>query len=221
MNTDHRDRSAGKRRGCFITLEGVDGAGKSTQISAIKDHLSTQGITVRVTREPGGTELGERLRSLLLDAKNLRLDTDTELLLMFAARAQHISEVIEPSLASGEWVVSDRFTEATYAYQGGGRGVVDGRIQMLETWVQGAFRPDLTLVLDLPVETGIQRIAGRGEGDRFETLNLAFKTRVRDYYLEMVNRYPDRMVCIDASANVSQVTRQVLEAIDHKLNLHG
>jgi len=167
------------KKGLFITLEGGEGAGKSTQLAYIRQRLEAAGVTLHVTREPGGTPLGEQIRELLLDHRQTDMATDTELLLMFAARAQHLAERIRPALAAGEWVLCDRFTDATYAYQGGGRGIDSQRIAVLENWVQGTLRPDLTLLLDLPVNVGMARANGRGELDRFEREQQAFFDRVR------------------------------------------
>ena len=200
-------------RGRFITMEGIEGAGKSTQMDVIRDFLSKQGIAPVVTREPGGTPLGESVRRLLLDPGNRGMSTDTELLLVFAARAEHLSQVIEPALAAGEWVLSDRFTDATFAYQGGGRGADSARIAVLEDWVQGGLRPDLTLLLDLPVESGMARIAERGEPDRFEREDAAFFGRIRETYLQRAAAEPQRFRRIDASAPLEAVSREVLEAV--------
>ena len=200
-------------RGRFITVEGIEGAGKSTQMDVIRDFLTAQGIRVVVTREPGGTHLGESVRELLLDPANRGMHTDTELLLVFAARAEHVHAVIEPALSAGEWVLSDRFTDATFAYQGGGRGTDAARIAVLEEWVQGSLRPDLTLLLDLPVENGMARIVQRGAPDRFEREGAAFFERIRATYLERAAAEPHRFRCIDASASVETVSREVIDAV--------
>jgi len=160
--------------GKFITIEGSEGVGKSSNIAFIENYLLDAGKDVLLTREPGGTELGEAIRNLLLDAKNTAMCSDTELLLMFAARAQHLDEVIRPALAAGKWVICDRFTDATYAYQGGGRGIPDSRIAILEQWVQNDLQPDLTLLLDMPVAAGLERAGKRSAPDRFEQEKLAF-----------------------------------------------
>ncbi len=201
-------------RGRFITMEGIEGAGKSTQMDVIRDFLDTRGIEVVVTREPGGTPLGESVRRLLLDPANRGMSTDAELLLVFAARAEHLHAVIEPALAAGEWVLSDRFTDATFAYQGGGRGADPARIAVLEQWVQGGLRPDLTLLLDVPVASGMARIAERGEPDRFEREDAAFFERIRDAYLARAAAEPGRFRRIDARSPVDVVSREVLAAVE-------
>ena len=197
------------KKGLFITLEGGEGAGKSTQMAYVEQCLSKAGKTVRVTREPGGTKLSEAIRELLLDHRQTAMDADTELLLMFAARAQHIAEIIRPALDAGEWVLCDRFTDATYAYQGGGRGIDVKRIAALEDWVQGELRPDLTLLLDLPIDVGMSRAGERGELDRFEREKQDFFERVRESYLNMAEKHPDRYRIIDASHDIPQVQEQI------------
>jgi dTMP kinase len=200
-------------RGCFITVEGIEGAGKSTQMNLIRDFLSERGKRVVVTREPGGTPLGEAVRELLLNPDNRHMSMDAELLLVFAARAEHLHEVIRPALESGQWVLSDRFTDATFAYQGGGRGIPAARIAALEEWVQGALRPDLTLLLDVPVEIGMARIAERGQADRFEREEGGFFERIRANYLQRAGAEPRRFQRIDASVPVDQVGRAVRDAV--------
>lgn len=200
-------------RGKFITLEGSEGSGKSTNLAYIRDWLAAKGIDLVVTREPGGTPLAEAIRTMLLDHRNSAMCSDTELLLMFAARAQHLSELIVPALDAGRWVLCDRFTDATYAYQGGGRGIAHERIAQLESWVQGALRPDLTLFLDVPVDIGLQRASARGEPDRFEREKLEFFERVRAAYLMQARQSQDRYRVIDASLPLNEVQRQ----IDHVL----
>jgi len=200
-------------RGRFITVEGIEGAGKSTQMAVIGEFLDQQGIRVVVTREPGGTHLSEAVRKLLLDPDNRGMSADTELLLVFAARAEHLHKVIRPALESGDWVLSDRFTDATFAYQGGGRGIAAARIAVLEEWVQNGLRPDLTLLLDVPVEAGMARIAGRGQPDRFEREDGEFFQRIRASYLQRAAAEPRRFRCIDASAPVEQVSRSVLDSV--------
>jgi dTMP kinase len=200
-------------RGRFITLEGGEGAGKSTLVALARQALESLGREVVVTREPGGTELGEAIRAIVLERRAQDMGADTELLLMFAARAQHLQEIIRPALASGRWVVCDRFTDATYAYQGAGRGVDAARIAVLENWTQGGLRPDLTLLLDVPVEVGLARASHRGAPDRFESEQRAFFERVRSAYLERARREPARFRVIDASEpldRVSAVLRDVL-----------
>lgn len=195
--------------GRFITLEGSEGSGKSTNLALIHQQLQAAGLDVVLTREPGGTPLAERIRDLLLDHRNTAMHSDTELLLMFAARAQHINEVILPALERGQWVLCDRFTDATYAYQGAGRGIDEGRIAQLEQWVQGDLRPDLTFFLDLPVEIGLARAGERAELDRFEREQIDFFERVRQGYLAQAARHPQRYRLVDASQPLEQVQAQL------------
>ena len=197
-------------RGKFLTLEGVDGAGKSTHLDWIAGRLRTSGKEVVVTREPGGTPLGEELRKLLL-AHSMHLETET--LLMFAARREHLEQVILPALDEGRWVLSDRFTDATFAYQGGGRKLDLTRIEFLETWVQQGLQPDLTLVFDLSVEEAKRRrSAATAIPDRFEQEDLEFFARVRAVYRARAERYPQRMRLVDASQGIDNI-RKVLEEI--------
>jgi dTMP kinase len=195
--------------GLFITVEGGEGAGKSTQIARMATWLEAQGHTVVLTREPGGTRLAERLREQLLDRQNEDLGALTELLLMFAARAQHLHELIRPALARGETVVCDRFTDATWAYQGGGRGLPDDAISTLEQLVHGDLHPQLTLLLDLPVKEGLRRAALRSESDRFESESVEFFERVRAAYLKRAQGDPERFAVIDAARAVDDVWQQV------------
>jgi dTMP kinase len=195
-------------RGQFITLEGVEGAGKSTSLAFIEALLRDAGVKLLVTREPGGTELGEAIRGLLLHGRDA-MAADAELLLMFAARAEHIAQRIRPALDAGIWVLCDRFTDATYAYQGGGRGIPDARIAVLEDWVQGGLRPDLTLLFDIPVEEGLARAGGRARPDRFEREEQAFFERVRAHYLAAARREPERFRVIDARVSVAEVEAQL------------
>ncbi len=204
-------------RGRFITLEGSEGAGKSTNLAFIHSSLEQAGIEVLLTREPGGTELGETIREMLLDARQTRICDDTELLLMFAARAQHLHEVIRPALDAGKWVLCDRFTDATYAYQGGGRGIASERIATLEQWVQGELRPDLTFFLDLPVAQGLERAGQRSEPDRFEREQMDFFERVRAGYLERAAGTPQRYRVIDASRRLDEVQQSISDALQHYL----
>ncbi len=205
------------KKGLFITLEGGEGAGKSTQMAFVQqrlqDSLQAVGKNLQVTREPGGTALGEQIRELLLDHRQTVMDSDTELLLMFAARAQHLAQLIHPTLAEGDWVLCDRFTDATYAYQGGGRGIVLHRIAVLEDWVQGELRPDLTLLLDLPVEVGLARASERGEPDRFEREQQAFFERVRQTYRKRATAEPGRYRIIDAAQDIEQVRAHIDTAL--------
>ncbi len=187
-------------RGKFITLEGMDGAGKSSHVAWIADWLRARGHRVQVTREPGGTALGEQLRTLVLGES---MDLRTETLLVFAARQEHLVKCIRPALESGEWVLSDRFTDATYAYQGGGRGLPIAELERLEEWVQGNFRPDATLYFDLPVEVAQARLAGlRAAPDRFEQEDTGFFERVRAAYLERARQDPGRIHVVDASRSL-------------------
>ena len=201
--------------GIFITVEGVDGAGKSTQLVFLEEFLRDRGLEVLVTREPGGTSLGEAVRELLIGENEIAVTDDVELMLIFTARLQHLEEVIVPAVAAGICVVCDRFTDATYAYQGGGRGISVTRIRQLEAWVQQGFQPDLTLVFDLPVDTGAARSRKRGESaDRFERQDSAFKEAVRNTYLDRVHQYPERMRLIDASRGKEQVTENMISIVE-------
>lgn len=191
--------------GLFITLEGPEGAGKSTNREYLAERLREQGIDVLLTREPGGTPLAERVRELLLAPSDEQMNADTELLLVFAARAQHLQQVIRPALARGSVVLCDRFTDATYAYQGGGRGLSIERIAQLEQFVQGDLRPDLTLIFDLPIEVGLARAAARGRLDRFEQEGRGFFEAVRQAYLARAEQAPDRYRVLDAGQTLSQV----------------
>lgn len=191
--------------GLFITLEGPEGAGKSTNRDFLAEQLRARGVDVVLTREPGGTPLAERIREILLAPSEEIMDADAELLLVFAARAQHLAQVIRPALARGAVVLCDRFTDATYAYQGGGRGLSLERIAMLEQFVQGSLRPDLTLVFDLPVEIGLSRAAARGRLDRFEQEGRDFFEAVRSAYLQRAAAAPERYQLIDAAQPLAQV----------------
>ena len=197
------------KQGAFITIEGIEGAGKSTCMQMVAEQIDAQGIALLQTREPGGTELGEDLRELLLGHRHTGMADDTELLLMFAARAEHIQRKILPALQAGHWVLCDRFTDATYAYQGAGRGIPVQRIEVLENWVQGALRPDLTIVMDLPVAQGLERAGKRSAPDRFESEALAFFERVRQGYLDIAQRDPQRVRVVDASRDLEQVSRSI------------
>ncbi|MFO1428840.1 MAG: dTMP kinase [Candidatus Competibacteraceae bacterium] len=204
--------------GKFITVEGIEGAGKTTQLAFIRDCLETAGKPVLSTREPGGTALSEEIRALLLRQRQEGMSADAELLLLFAARAEHLHRVIRPALESGVWILCDRFTEASYAYQGGGRGVAWERITLLENWVQGDLRPDLTLLFDLPAEQGLARAGRRGLLDRFEREELEFFQRVRKAYLEQAACHPGRYRIVDAGRSVAAVWAEV-EAIVQALLL--
>ena len=195
--------------GRFVTVDGGEGAGKSTQMESIREYLERRGYRVVMTREPGGTSLGEEIRALLLGHREWGMTLAAETLLMFAARAEHLERVIRPALATGCWVLCDRFTDATYAYQGGGRGLPLERIAVLEEWVQGTLRPDLTLLLDLPVATGLARAGRRSMADRFEREDVDFFERVRAMYLERAAHEPDRCRVVDASQSVKAVRAEV------------
>jgi dTMP kinase len=195
--------------GLFITLEGPEGAGKSTNRDYLADKLKQHGLEVVLTREPGGTPLAEQIRELLLAPCEEGMDPDTELLLVFAARAQHLSAVIRPALANGAVVLCDRFTDATYAYQGGGRGLSESRIATLEAFVQMGLQPDCTLVFDLPVEIGLERAAKRGRLDRFEQEQRSFFESVRQTYLKRASMMPERYRIVDAAQSLQKVQHQI------------
>jgi dTMP kinase len=204
-------------RGKFITIEGTEGVGKSTNIEYIKQWFENNGISYVNTREPGGTPLAEEIRQVLLANREEKVCSKAELLMMFAGRAQHIDQVIEPQLAQGNWVLCDRFTDATYAYQGAGREMGNDVIERLEAMVQGDMRPDLTLVLDVPVELGLKRAGKRSEPDRFEREKADFFNRVRQAYLSMAALNPQRYKIIDASQTLEQVQTQIAATLDHFL----
>lgn len=208
-------------RGLFITIEGGEGVGKSTNIAFLEEHLRAQGVDLLVTREPGGSSLGEDIRQLLLEPRDEPVSVTAEMLLVFAARAQHISERIEPALAGGQWVLCDRFTDATYAYQSGGRGVDATTVRSLENMVQGSLRPDYTLLLDAPVDTGMARARGRGELDRFEREEKVFFERVRATYLQLAQESSGRFRVIDASCSLEAVQRQLLKVCRELLSCWG
>ncbi|MEJ2532613.1 MAG: dTMP kinase [Halioglobus sp.] len=197
-------------RGVFITFEGGEGVGKSTNIAFLEEYLTSRGVELVVTREPGGTRIGEEIRRLLLQVRDDAVAPMAELLLIFAARAQHIAEIIEPALGSGKWVLCDRFTDATYAYQCGGRGLDARKVRMLETLVQGELRPDCTILLDAPVATGMARADGRGELDRFEQEHELFFERVRATYLRLAREGSGRYRVIDAGLPLEEVQKQLL-----------
>jgi len=197
----------------FITLEGSEGVGKTSNMEFIKSMLDEQGVEYIETREPGGTPLGETLRGMLLGEDFKGMSDDTELMLMFAARAEHVAQVIRPALDSGKWVLCDRFTDATYAYQGGGRQLDVKRIEGLENWVLGDLRPDLTILLDAPVEVGRERAGKRSAPDRFEQERDAFFNRVRDTYLSRARAEPDRIKQVDASGDLQSVQIQIKQIL--------
>ena len=196
-------------RGKFLSIEGTEGVGKSTNLVFVRDWLQAKGIDVVVTREPGGTPLAEEIRSLLLTKREEPVDETAELLLVFAARAQHIAQVIKPALERGAWVLSDRFTDATYAYQGGGRGLSTNTISQLEILVQQELRPDLTLILDIDVEQGLKRARERGELDRFESEAISFFERVRCVYRERASLFPENYALIDAGQDLPAVQTDI------------
>ncbi len=201
-------------KGKFITIDGVEGAGKSTQINLICSYLQRKGIEVVRTREPGGTDLGEKIRSLLLDVDNKEMHSDTELLLMFSSRNELIQNKIIPALNNGYWVVSDRFTDASFAYQGGGRMLDLDRIAKLESWVLGEFQPDLTLLLDVSVDIGMTRIEARAAKDRIELEERVFFERVRSVFIARSKSYPERIKLIDASGSISEIHTKIKLFLD-------
>jgi dTMP kinase len=195
-----------KERGRFITFEGIDGAGKSTQIRVVADTLRARGIELVITREPGGTPLAESLRTLVL---NEPMDAATETLLLFAARSDHLERVLRPALAAGRWVLCDRFTDATYAYQAGGRGVPAERIATLEQWVHPDLQPDLTLLFDVPPEVAAQRLTQARPADRFESEQTGFFDAVRRHYLERAATFPERFFVVDSTASPADIRKQL------------
>ena len=202
-------------RAQFITLDGIDGSGKTTQLNVIRDWFAARQMPVVFTREPGGTPLGEKLRELLLDPQT-RVSLHTETLLMFAARRQHLEDVVLPALAQGIHVVSDRFTDATFAYQGGGRGLPAAEVEVLENWVQGSLRPDLTILLDVPLEVSVARIEGSRDKDRFEREDSDFFARVRAAYLQRAAQSPQRYEVINSHRDKAEV-KQDIEAVLNRL----
>ncbi|MBT3195832.1 MAG: dTMP kinase [Candidatus Ruthia sp.] len=202
------------KKGKFITIDGVEGAGKSTQIDFICEYLKAKGIQVVLTREPGGTKVGEKIRELLLSNSTGDMHADTELMLMFAARNEHIQNKIMPALEQGDWVLSDRFTDSSYAYQGGGRGLDINRISQLESWVMQDFTPDMTLLLDVPVEIGMSRVESRGKKDRIEMEKMDFFDRVRQAYIARSKEFPDRIKLIDSSKTIEHTTEQIATVLD-------
>lgn len=204
--------------GKFITIEGIEGVGKSTAIQCIAQYLSDKQIQHKITREPGGTGIAEDIRHLLLKKHQETMSDDTELLLMFAARAQHIAHVIRPTMKTGDWVVCDRFTDASYAYQGGGRGIDIERIAGLESWVQQDLRPDCTLLLDAPVDIALARAKKRSEPDRIEAEEKEFFEKVRDAYLALAAKNPERFVIISAEQKLEDVEADIRRAIDNLMS---
>lgn len=204
-------------RGKFISIEGGEGAGKSTMMTRISDWLESRGQTVIRTREPGGTLLAEKIRAILLDDEHAELCSQAELLLMFASRAQHLEELIRPALDRGDTVLCDRFTDATWAYQGGGRRLPTSLISGLEQMVHGDLQPDLTLLLDLPVKVGLERASRRSAADRFERESTSFFERVRQAYLERAAVYPDRFAVIDAALEPEQVWSLIEQILERRM----
>lgn len=203
-------------KGIFITLEGIEGVGKTTHASYIAELLGKSGREIVLTREPGGTGTGEEIRKILLHKQQYALCARSELLLMFAARAQHLQEIIEPALEKGNIVLCDRFTDASYAYQGGGRGIPLLQIQSLEQWVQGSLRPDITLLLDVDVKTGLHRAGVRSDADRFESETMVFFESVRKSYLDIAKAEPARVSVIDASGTIEEVQNNIFKVLRGK-----
>lgn len=203
-----------KKSGLLITLEGIEGAGKSSAVQFIKNWLQQANISHVITREPGGTPIAEAIRQVLLKDYEEMMYPDTELLLMFASRAQHIANLIKPALLRGDWVISDRFTDASYAYQGGGRGIDLARISKIEHWVHANLRPDRVILLDIPVELAMSRIRQRETNDRIEQEKLSFFRRVRETYLARAVKYPERYVVIDASQPMKEVESNIKQILD-------
>ncbi|WP_074455424.1 dTMP kinase [Nitrosomonas eutropha] len=208
------------RRGKFITFEGIDGAGKSTHLAWLASFLRDKELEVIVTREPGGTALGEQLRQLLLDHRQA-MHAETEALLMFAARREHLAKVILPALERGAWVISDRFTDASFAYQGGGRGVPAARLEILEQWVQERFFPDLTVYFDVPVTISRQRVQSARVADRFELEPDLFFERVRQAYLQRASQFPERIKVVDGSLPLAEVRTALAEAVEEFWSSHA
>lgn len=205
-------------RGLFLTFEGIEGAGKTSNLQHARALIEASGKTVIVSREPGGTEVGEKIREILLDPDLPAMHSDTELLLMFASRAEHYHNKILPALVNGDWVLSDRFTDASFAYQGGGRSIDSTRIAALENWVLGEFRVDKTFLFDLPVALGLSRAKARGAADRIEQEEAAFFERIRNCYLDRAVQEPTRFSVIDASQTLDSVQQQVEQAVQGLFN---
>jgi len=212
MNNDTKEMLRSK----FITFEGTEGVGKTTQTELLQEYLQSKKIKTLVTREPGGTKTGERIREILLDKKSTNLDSHAELLLMFAARAQHLDEVIYPALKKNIWVLCDRFTDASYAYQGGGRGVPLSEILKLESVVQGNFEPDLTILLTCDIKTGMRRVARRGKKDRFEKERLEFFEQVQDTYLQRAKDNPLRIRVVNADQAINEVAIAIQTTVNQR-----
>lgn len=206
------------KKNYFITLEGIEGAGKSTAVQFLTEYLHKNGIDFILTREPGGTEIAEKIRKILLDHYKEPMHPDTEMLLYFSGRAQHLNQVIIPALKHGQWVICDRFTDSTYAYQGGGRGLSQKRIAILEQWVQGDLRPDYTLLFDVNVNAGLSRIKKNRTLDRFEVEKESFFTKVRNCYLERAHDEPNRFRIIDANKTLPEVEEQIKDILQKIIN---
>lgn len=205
------------KKNYFITLEGGEGVGKSTALAFIQNYLFDKKLDCLMTREPGGTKVGESIREILLNNADEKIFSTAELLLMFAARVQHIEQIIKPALSAGKTVVSDRFTDASFAYQGGGRQIPIDRIQTLSDWVQAELQPDLTLLLDAPVAIGMRRIDERGYKDRIESEKNDFFERVRNTYLARAKQFPDRFIIIKADDSLKNVQAQIKNALENKI----
>ncbi len=200
--------------GKFITVEGIEGVGKSTNVAFLREAIEKRGIDVLTTREPGGTPMAERIREMLIEHGDEPVPDITELLLMFASRSLHVNNVIQPALAAGTWVICDRFTDASRAYQGGGRGFPQEDINRLAEWVHGDLRPDLTILLDAPVATGMSRAGRRGSPDRIEIERVDFFERVRECYLSLAEAEPERFVVVDASVDMDTVRASIASIVD-------
>jgi len=203
-----------RRQTRFITLEGIEGAGKSTHLLFVRDLLINRGRAVIATREPGGTALGEKLRDILLQKDNINIRAEAELLMMFAARQQHISEVILPALEAGKIVVCDRFSDSSYAYQCGGRGIDDAKFDQLKQWVHPDLAPDMTLLFDLPAEEGLRRARSTGEMDRFESETPGFFQAAREAYLRLAYNEPDRFHVIDAGKSIADIQSEITQLFE-------
>ncbi len=203
--------------GKFITIDGIEGVGKSTQMTFVYKYLSNKNIKVCKTREPGGSIVGDKIRNLLL-VTDLTMSADTELMLMFASRCEHITKTIKPALAQGEWVLSDRFSDASFAYQGNGRGIDMTRIKQLSNWVQQDFEPDLSFFLDAPVDIAMSRVNNRGNKDRFEVESIDFFERIRSGFLQIAKLNPHRVVLINANDNIDAVSYNIKTSLDNFLN---
>ena len=209
-----------KTKQAFITIEGNEGVGKTTAIKYIKKILKLNDCAYVLTREPGGTEIAEKIRQLLLNHYDEKMANDTELLLLFAGRAQHLQSLILPALEEGKWVISDRFTDASFAYQGGARGILMQRIEALADWVQGDLWPELTILLDAPVDIALERVAKRGAKDRIEQEAVDFFEKVRQSYLDLAKKYPERYVLVDASQNQQKVCYDIGQILQQRFGLN-